>query len=97
MIHEALLRLVPDRKEQIMGWLTQPYYDKGRTEGLAEGEAKGEGKGEAKILTRLLEKRFGVVPLAFQQRIFAAEARAIETWVERAFDAPDLQSIFDTN
>src|SRR6185312_12299089 len=35
--HEALLRLVPERKEKIMGWITQPYYDKG----LAEGEAKG--------------------------------------------------------
>jgi hypothetical protein len=45
-MHEALLRLVPDRTEQIMGWLTQPNYDKGK----AEGEAKGEGK----ILTRLL-------------------------------------------
>jgi len=30
VMHEALLRLVPDRTEQIMGWLTQPYYDKGK-------------------------------------------------------------------
>jgi hypothetical protein len=85
-MHEALLRLVPDRTEQIMGWLTQPYYDKGK--------AEGEAKGEAKILTRLLERRFGTLPGSLRQQIFAADAGSIEAWVERAFDAPDLQSIF---
>jgi predicted transposase YdaD len=93
VMHEALLRLVPDRTEQIMGWLTQPYYDKGK----AEGEAEGEAKGEAKILARLLERRFGTLPGPLRQRIFAADVGSIEAWVERAFDAPDLQSIFDSN
>jgi len=93
VIHEALLRLVPDRTEQIMGWLTQPYYDMGKAEGKAEGEAKGE----AKILARLLERRFGPLPDSLRQRIFAADAASIEAWVERAFDARDLPSIFDSN
>lgn len=101
VMHEALQRLVPDRKELIMGWLTQPYYDKGkaegRAEGRAEGEARGEARGEAKILTRLLEIRFGAIPAALHQRIFAADVASIETWVERAFEAPDLQSVFDSN
>jgi hypothetical protein len=85
VIHEALLRLVPDRTEQIMGWLTQPYYDKGKAEG------------EAQILTRLLERRFGTLSGPLRQRIFAADVGSIEAWVERAFEAPDLQSIFDSN
>jgi hypothetical protein len=89
VMHEALQRLVPDRKELIMGWLTQPYYDKGK--------AEGEARGEAKILTRLLERRFGAIPAALHQRIFAADVASIETWVERAFEAPDLQSVFDSN
>jgi hypothetical protein len=72
-----------------MGWLTQPYYDKGK--------AEGEAKGEAKILARLLEKRFGIVPAQVRQRIFAADVGEIEAWVERAFDAPDLQSVFESN
>jgi hypothetical protein len=29
--------------------------------------------------------------------IFATDMASIEVWVERAFDAPDLQSIFDSN
>jgi hypothetical protein len=93
VMHDALERLVPDRKEHIVGWFSQPYYDKGR----AEGEAAGRAEGEAKILARLLEKRFGLLPDPVRQRIFAAEATAIEAWVERAFDAPDLQSVFESN
>ena len=72
-----------------MGWLTQPYYE--------QGKAEGEVLGEAKILTRLLEKRFGGIPASVRQRIFEADVRSIEVWVERAFDAPDLQSIFASN
>ena len=97
LMHDTLERLVPDRKKRIMGWLTQPYYDQGKAEGRAEGRAEGETKGEAKILARLLEKRFGVIPAPVRQRIFAADAGCIEAWVERVFDAPDLQSIFDSN
>jgi len=93
VMHETLLRLVPERTEQIMGWLTQPYFDMGKAEGKAEGEAKGE----AKILTRFLERRFGTLPGPLRQRIFAADVGSIEAWVERAFDAPDLQSIFESN
>jgi predicted transposase/invertase (TIGR01784 family) len=93
VMHEVLAQLVPDRKEDIVGWFSQPYYDKGK----AEGEAKGEARGEAKVLTRLLEKRFGVLPDLVRERIFAADTGSIDAWVERALDAPDLQSVFDTN
>jgi hypothetical protein len=85
VMRETLQRLVPERTEQIMGWLTQPYYDQGKAEG------------EAKILVRLLERRFGALPGPLRQRIFAADVGSIEAWVERAFDAPDLPSIFDSN
>ena len=97
VVHEALARLVPDRKEKIMGWITQPYYDKGRVEGKAEGKAEGKLEGEARILSRLLAKRFGLVPDSVRERIFAADVEMIEQWVERSFDAPDLQSVFEAN
>jgi uncharacterized protein DUF4351 len=93
VLREALQRLVPHQTEKFMGCITQPYYDRGRTQGIAEGKAEGE----ARVLSRLLERRFGVVPEQIRQRIFSADVHAIESWVERAFDAPDLQSIFDSN
>jgi len=89
LMHDALRRLVPERKERIMGWLTQPYYDKGKVE--------GEAKGEAKVLTRLLERRFGALPDTLRQRIFAADVGSIDLWVERAFEARDLRSVFESN
>jgi predicted transposase/invertase (TIGR01784 family) len=93
VMHETLQRLVPERKERIMGWFSQPYYDKGKAEGKAEGLAEGE----AKILAHLLEKRFGAIPGSVHQRIFTADVATIETWVERVLDAPDLQSVFASN
>jgi predicted transposase YdaD len=97
VIQESLSRLMPERKEKIMGWITQPYYDKGLAEGEARGEARGEAKGEAKVFILLLEKRFGPIPAPLRDRIFGADVGSIEAWIERAFDAPDLQSIFDPN
>jgi Putative transposase, YhgA-like len=96
-MHETLARLVPERKERIMGWFSQPYYEKGLAEGEVKGEARGEARGEAKVLARLLERRFGAIPGPLRQRLFAADVTAIEAWVERAFDAPDLQSVFESN
>jgi predicted transposase YdaD len=91
VVRETLERLVPERKERILGPLTQPYYEKG----LAEGEARGEAKGEAKILTLLLETRFGALPADFRHRISAADAAAIEAWAARAVAARDMQSVFE--
>ena len=85
-----------------MGWMTQPFYEKGKAEGLAEGEARGQATGEArgtvrgtaKALALVLEKRFGALPEAVQKRLFAADIASIETWLGRVLDAPDLQSVF---
>jgi Putative transposase, YhgA-like len=89
VMNDVLLRLIPDRKERIVGWLTQPYYEKG----IAEGEAAGG----ARVLARLLEKRFGTIPNSFRRRLFSANVNEIESWAARAVDARDLQSVFESN
>ena len=96
-MHEALLRLVPERKEQIMGWFSQPYYEQGIVEGEARGELRGEAWGEAKALVRLLKKRFGEIPASMCEKIFTANVASIEVWAGRAFAAPDLESVFSAN
>ena len=85
-----------------MGHHTQPYFAKGLADGLAEGLATGRAKGlvegraegEATALVRILQKRFGALPTAVRQRVSTAGAGAIETWLERAIDSPDLESVF---
>ena len=91
VIHETLQRLVPDRKEQIVGFFRQPFYEEGRAAGREEGRTEGG----ANLLIRLLEKRFGALPVTRRQSILAADVQSIDAWAERVLDAPDLQSIFD--
>jgi hypothetical protein len=94
VIREVLRRLVPDREEEIMGHLTQPYFAKGLAEGRAKGLVEGRAEGEAIALVRLLEKRFGVLPAALRQRVFSADLGSIEAWFGQAIDGPDLESVF---
>jgi flagellar biosynthesis/type III secretory pathway protein FliH len=98
---KALQQVDPERKEEIMGWITQPYVEKamaqgiaqGMAQGLAEGKAQGRAEGEANSLLRLLEKRFGAIPIHTKQRIFAADLASIQEWSDRAIDAPDVDSV----
>jgi hypothetical protein len=94
---KALQQVDPERKEEIMGWITQPYVEKamaqGMAQGLAEGKAQGRAEGEANSLLRLLEKRFGAIPTHTKQRIFAADLASIQEWSDRAIDAPDVDSV----
>lgn len=86
---ETLERSVTERKERIVGWFTQPYYDKGFAEGFAEGGAR--------VLEIALETRFGALPADVRQRIFSADWGSLDAWIDRVFDAPDLQSIFKSD
>ena len=94
---KALQQVDPERKEEIMGWITQPYVEKamaqGIAQGLAEGKLQGRAEGEANSLLRLLEKRFGTIPTHTKQRIFAADLASIQEWSARAIDAPDVDSV----
>ena len=94
LLRESLQRLVPEKTERIMGWLTQPYFDKGKAEGHTEGRTEGRAEGEANMLVRLIEKRFGVVSPRLRQRIFAADVATLEEWFERTLDAPNLRAVF---
>ena len=88
LVYRALERIVPERRQQIMGWLTEPFYQRGKDEGRVEGEAH--------VLVRLIEKRFGVVSPELRERIRAANVVTLEMWVERILEAPDLQSVFES-
>jgi hypothetical protein len=92
LVYGALERIVPERRQQIMGWLTEPFYQRGKDEGRSEGRVEGE----AHMFVRLMEKRFGVVPPELRERIRAANAATLEVWAERILEAPDLQSVFES-
>jgi len=92
-LREALQLWMPDHAEEIMQGFGQKYFE----EGIAVGEARAEAKAEARVLVRLLERRIGTVSEALRARIFAADLASIETWVDRAIEATEFESIFDRN
>jgi putative YhgA-like transposase len=66
-----------------------------KQEWLAEGEAVGKAKGIAEAVIRLLVKRFGPLPSSLQSRIYSADLQSLESWFDRAINAPDLSAVFD--
>jgi hypothetical protein len=67
-----------------VGWLTplaERAYAKGWITGWVEGMAKHDMEGAAESLAFFLEKRFGPLPDAIRQRIFAADAVSVVAWV----------------
>jgi Domain of unknown function (DUF4351) len=89
-MRQLLRDRMPDQEERIMGWITQPYFE----DGMEKGRAEGRTEGQAKSLVRLLERRFGTVPEELRAKVFDADVPSLDAWLDRVFDAPDLQAIF---
>ena len=58
------------------------------------GEQKGKQKGEASMLTRMLQRRFGVVPDWASEKIAQADIVSLEAWGVRMLDAQNLDGVF---
>jgi hypothetical protein len=101
-VRHALVEVLPTLEERIMPIMAETWLEQGRTEGLAEGRTEGraEGRtegiqaGEKRVLLRLLERRFGKVPKAYQTRITTADADTLLLWSERVLFAQRLADVF---
>ena len=63
--------------------------EKGKREGLKEGKQE-----EAlTILCKLIRRRFGRTPRWTGVRLRQADAAQLETWIERIFDARDVEDL----
>jgi len=80
----------------------QDTYNEGRQEGLAQGfekgiengVRKGREEGEAALLLRILERRFGPLPINVKHRIASTDAETLLIYGERVLDAQSLDEIF---
>ena len=65
---------------------------------LAEGEQRGVQQGmatgERTLLIRLLNRRFGPLDPATQQRLESASTADLERWAENILDAQSLEEVF---
>jgi len=101
-LSQVLKRAMPEKEKEMLSIAAREWLAQGEAKGRAEGEAKGkaegraegEAKGEAKALVRVLERRFGRVPAKYLRAIAAAQNGQLDSWLDRAVDAPTLKAVF---
>jgi len=69
---------------------------RGKQAGLTEGEQKGLLKGERLVIARLLERRFGKLPVTLQARLEQATLVELEQWSVDLLTATCFEDIFKT-
>ena len=60
-----------------------------------EGREEGLALAKTATLTRLLTRRFGVLPEWALKRVQRASGEQIDAWLDRILDAPTLQAVFE--
>lgn len=70
---------------------------KGITQGIAKGITQGITKGESKLLKRLLERRFGALPVWATEKLSNATEPALEAWGEAILTASTLEAVFNSD
>jgi predicted transposase YdaD len=105
----ALMALLPEEEmvtmverllaeDDLLAELDLPYLrkirDEGRAEGRDEGRAEGRREGEAEVFLRLLQLRFGPLPVDVTARVTAADAETLLRWSEQVLSAPTLDAVF---
>ncbi|MFW5893545.1 MAG: Rpn family recombination-promoting nuclease/putative transposase [Verrucomicrobiota bacterium] len=88
-------------KERKMPYLTaieRNAIEKGKKQGIEQGIEqglqRGLQRGECKTLLRILTHRFGEVPPLIRKTIESAEVEQLESWVDKALDAPSIEDVF---
>ena len=97
----ALLQQGHTQLEALVGTIAETLLEQGAergfARGLAAGEAKGLAAGKADDLTRLLSRRFGVLPRGIRERIAAASLDTLDRWFDDAIDAESLEAVFGSS
>ena len=44
---------------------------------------------------RLLERRFNGVPESYHDRVLAADAAQLDTWIDAVLDAENIEAVFE--
>ncbi|MCC6363205.1 MAG: DUF4351 domain-containing protein [Bryobacterales bacterium] len=69
--------------------------EQGMVKGMVKGLAQGRTESARHMLTRLLEQRFGPIPLELTLRIESADLETLERWSLRLIDARTAAETFE--
>ena len=68
--------------------------ERGEARGAARGRAEGRAEGQRKALKALLERKFGALDVAHEERLEGALGEELERWLLRVLDAATLADVF---
>ncbi|MBF0439183.1 MAG: Rpn family recombination-promoting nuclease/putative transposase [Magnetococcales bacterium] len=98
IVREIIRAVHPEEENTMMSQFAQDIIAKGNPEWAhmvrQDGIQIGEQKGEATMLTRQLQRRFGVVPAWASEKIAQADISSLEEWGLRFVDAHSLDEVF---
>ncbi len=80
----------PGRGKAMVGQVAQELIERGKAQGLLQGEAKGL----AVALTRVLERRFGMLPRTARRWIAMASASELDLLLTVTLEAKSLSDVF---
>ena len=86
IVREIIRAVRPEEENAMMSQFAQDI--------IAKGKPEWEQRGEARMLTRLLQRRFGELPMWVNERLSNADQLTLEEWGLRFVDAPTLDSVF---
>lgn len=71
------------------------YKAEGVLQGIEQGIEQGLVKGESKLLRKLLERKFGPLPIKVTDKLNNASAIELERWGDAVLTANSLEAVFD--
>jgi hypothetical protein len=77
-------------KRKVLG----PAFQRGLDEGRQEGIQQSRQEGELELLRRMIEKRFGRVPAAVEERLAKLTAGELEALGVTLLEAASLEELF---
>ena len=63
-------------------------------QGVRQGVRQGVQQGKAELLRKLLQRRFGTLPVSIVDRLVHAAPSDLDAWSERILDAESLDDVF---
>lgn len=86
------------QEDETMKTFSQRHREAGIQAGIQEGMRKGIKTGELSslinTLLRLLNIRFGEVPIQVNEQVKQAETEQLNRWIDRVVVADSLESVF---
>jgi predicted transposase YdaD len=95
VIQEESVRM-PITMDLMENRVIRDYFLQGKQEGEQQGRAEGARQEAMSLLTRLLERRFGLLTEETIGKVGAADLATLEDWTLRLLDAHTLAEVLQT-